>query len=242
MLKIRAFRAIDDEDTCLRFMEGHARVLTDYGITNISTNNSEWKDSPHVYGVIAENEQGVIIGGMRLHLTNAADVLPLEKAVGDQDTKIADLIYSYSLGVAAEACGLWNAREAAGYGVSILLVRALLVIAYQLRLESVFTLCATYTVYITKQMGSSPIDSIGDNGVLIYPVINYKARFFQNTDVSNLSAADEQNRTRIMELRQTPNQIATELVAKYPVEVRYNLLIPNLNILKEYVVVSVLQR
>ncbi len=227
MLKIRAFRAIDEPDTCLRYMEGHARVLTDYGITSISTNNSTWKDNPSVYGVIAETEEGEVVGGVRLHLTNDLEPLPVEKAVGDQDPKIANYIYSYPLGHAAEACGLWNARKLGNLGVSILLVRALLIIAPQLKLQSIFTLCAPYTIHITKQMGSYLIESVGDNGVIIYPIINHRARFFENKDIIELGLADESNRKRILDLRQNLHQTYVEVITKQPVEISYSLSIPN---------------
>lgn len=229
MLRIRAFRAIDDEASCRAFMEGHARVLTDYGITNISTNNATWKDNSSVYVVVAETEDGEMMGGIRLHVTDGQELLPAEKAVGDQDPKMAEAIYSYKLGTTGELCSLWNARRAANWGLSMLLVRSLVTIASQVNLVSMFTLCAKYTVYMTKPMGFYFEESMANQGVFIYPVINYEARFFRNPDTDNLPLADDYNRNRIFDLRKQPTQTIVEIGPKRTTEVFYDLLIPNLN-------------
>lgn len=211
---------------CLRFMEGHAKVLTDHGITSIATNNSEWKDNASVYCSIAENEAGELVGGIRLHLTNGIDPLPAEKAVGEQDPKLAEMIYSYSLGTTGEVCGLWNSRKGAGYGLSILLVRTIVAIATQVNIVSMFALCASHTVYFIKPMGFRLEESIGDNGVLLYPVINHPSPFFRNPDIINLSLAEDPDLSRILDLRQRPTQETIEVITK-PVEIHYNLQIPN---------------
>ena len=217
MLTIRAFRAIDDEATCRRFMECHARVLTDYGITNITTNNSTWMHSSSVYCVVAENASGELVGGGRLHLTDGLEPLPAEKAVGDQDATMAELVYSYPLGSTGELCALWNARRVASLGVSVLVIRSIIAIAAQLKMLSMFTLCAPYTVYLAEMMGFDLA------GVFLYKSVNLQARFFHNPNIINLHFTEELSRNRIFELRQQPKQNAIEKGPKSWVEVSYEL-------------------
>ncbi len=217
MLTIRAFRAIDDEATCRKFMECHARVLTDYGITNITTNNSSWMHSRFVYCVVAENENGELVGGARIHVTDGVEPLPAEKAVGDQDPNMAELIYSYPLGSTGESCGWWTTRSVASLGVSVLLSRAVLVVATQIKLVSLFTLCAPYSAYLAEMMGFELA------GVFTYKSINHVSRFFHNPDMKNLSSAEAANRSRIFELRNNPYQNAVEKGPKSSFEVSYRL-------------------
>ena len=35
-VRLRAFRAIDEPETCARFIEGHTHVLTSIGVTKVS--------------------------------------------------------------------------------------------------------------------------------------------------------------------------------------------------------------
>ncbi|WP_314512746.1 hypothetical protein [Xanthocytophaga agilis] len=225
MLKIRAFRAVDDEVACLGFMEGHARVLADYGITSISSNNSEWKDSASVYVIVAEKEDGTIVGGGRLHLTDGIDLLPVEKAIGDQDVRLKDILYSYPLGETGELCGLWNARQIAGSGLSILLVRSLIAITSQIGLRSLFTFCSEYTIELGRRVGFQLESGVGDNGAFIYPGINYLGRVFRIPDIYTIETATEYDRARILELRMRPDQTCLEQGSKGEVQIYYDLLI-----------------
>ena len=53
-IRIRAFRAIDDLETCLKFVSGHRRVLSIYGIENITTNTEDWMFNPGIFVVVVE--------------------------------------------------------------------------------------------------------------------------------------------------------------------------------------------
>lgn len=230
MLTIRAFRAIDDEATCRRFMECHARVLTDYGITSISTNNSTWMHSPSVYGVVVENEDGEMVGGARLHLTSKTEMLPVESAIGQQHPEISDIIYLCPIGTAGEACGFWSARKVANLGVSVLLAKTIAAICSQVAVRSVFCFCGRHTSYIAKLMGSALEESVGDKGAFAYPTPQFHSYFFHNPDIIDLPLADETNRQRILDLRLRPNQKSVETITKHPVEILYNLEIPNIRL------------
>ncbi len=62
---IRAYRAIDEEDCCNNYLEGHVQVLKDHGITNITSNNDSWKKHINTYCVIASLGPE-LVGGIRV--------------------------------------------------------------------------------------------------------------------------------------------------------------------------------
>ena len=118
MLKIRAFRAIDEEDTCERFAEGHKNVLLDYGITKVTTSNRSWFYNPGVYVIVIESEDGKsIYGGERIHIANDYAPLPLEEAIKVVDERVIDLVANYKSYGTGELCGLWNSKYIAGRGL-----------------------------------------------------------------------------------------------------------------------------
>lgn len=118
-----AFKAIDNREYCERFLKGHVSVLEDYGITNISTNNNLWMEMKNVFVIVAFYGEE-IVGGIRVHVADGKEPLPVEKAVGYIDCKVHQLINQYLETGTGELCGLWNAKSVAGYGVSLLLVRS----------------------------------------------------------------------------------------------------------------------
>ncbi len=126
MLKLRfkAFHPINDVALSERYLTGHKQVLQDYGITNITTNNRVWIDMQSVYAIVAENEQGELVGGIRLQMADGVHPLPVEKAIGHMDGRIHDVVKSYADQGVGELCALWNAKSVAGYGISVMLTMA----------------------------------------------------------------------------------------------------------------------
>lgn len=49
MFSIYAFRAVDRPLECQQFAQGHAEVLTSYGITKLTNLDYSWMDDPNVY-------------------------------------------------------------------------------------------------------------------------------------------------------------------------------------------------
>ena len=156
MIKIRVFRAIDDIESCQKYLEGHVRVLKIFGITMITSANIEWFYDPNTYVIIAESEDGVkVYGGARIQIANSTFPLPIETAVEEFDSSIHELVNRLAEnGGTGELCGLWNSREVAGYGLgSIYLGRVGVAIAKFLNLNSLFALCAPSTVKNCMQVG-----------------------------------------------------------------------------------------
>lgn len=222
----RAYRAINDRDSCERFLKGHQKVLADYGIMNVTTNNSKWMLDPNIYVVVAESEdQTEMYGGIRVHIADGKEPLPLEQAIGKMDSRIYEIIKSYVDSGTGELCGLWNSKLVAGMGISLLLIRAGISIVTQIKLDSLFTICADYTMPMVKRVGFEVEDSIGKKGDFVYPNENYIARVLRKMNAIKLDSAEELDRSRILDLRNNPIQTFSEEGTKGMIEIEYNLLI-----------------
>jgi hypothetical protein len=222
----RVFRAVDDLAACKRFLEGHVKVLNDYGITNITTNNDKWMTNPAIYVIVAEStSDGEILGGIRVHVADGKDPLPLETAIGKMDSRVYDIIKSYIDTGTGELCGLWNAKKVAGFGLSLLLIRAGISIVTQIKLNSLFTICADYTLPMVKRVGFTVEDTIGKNGDFVYPNENYIAKVLRKMNAISLDTAEEFDKNRIINLRDNPVQCYIESGPKGEMEVEYKLLI-----------------
>ena len=225
-LIFRAFRAIDEPDTCERFLNGHVKVLADYGITNITTNNRLWMQNHSIYCVIATKPHSdEIVGGIRVHIADGETPLPLELAIGKMDPRVHAIINSYLDSGTGELCGLWNAKEVAGLGLSLLLIRAGISIVTQVALDSLFTICADYTMPMVRRVGFVVEDTIGKNGDFVYPNENYIARVLRKMNAIKLETADELDRERIFSLRESPEQFFVEAGPKGDLEIDYKLII-----------------
>ncbi len=223
---IRSFQAIQRPDICELFLNGHVKVLTDYGITNITTNNRKWISMPNVYVVVALNEdRTTILGGVRVHIADGKQKLPLELAIGKLDAGIYTIIEKYIDQGTGELCGLWNAKEISGLGISLVLIRAGISLVNQVNLASLFTICADYTMPMVKKVGFTVENSIGNNGEFVYPNENYIARVLKKLNTTTLELAEELDRNRIFSLRNNPIQEFKEIGPKGEVDINYNLIL-----------------
>lgn len=228
---IKAFRAPDDKIACHKFVDGHMKVLKIYGITMITSANAEWFDDPNTYVILVESEDGEkIYGGARVQVAGGAFQLPIEKAVKDMDTTVHEAVQRYAANGTAEFCGLWNSREVAGLGIgSMYLGRAAVAITEQIKLTTMFGLCAPATVKNSARVGFEIATFLGNNGTFYYPKEDLIATAVIINDTKNLPTAEPQERDIIFDLRQNPYQHKHEIGPKgRTLDVVYDLQIPNL--------------
>lgn len=225
-LKFRGFKPVDDPELSERYLRGHTQVLEDYGITNITSNNRVWLEMPCIYGVVAEDEHGELVGGIRVQMADGVHPLPVEKAVGHMDSRIHDVVKKYYDNGVGELSALWNAKSVAGYGVSVLLTRAGISMTNQMQCNTLVGICGDYTLQMFKNVGFVVDDSLGQNGEFFYPKQDFIARVLGILNSKNLETAEDENRTRMLDLRQNPVQTYLETGPKGLVEIDYNLLIP----------------
>ena len=228
MIKIRVFRAIDDIESCQKYVEGHKRVLRVYGITMITSAKTEWFYNSNTYVIIAESETGEkVYGGARIQIANNTFPLPIETAVQELDTSIHELVIRLSKnGGTGELCGLWNSREVAGYGLgSIYLGRVGVAVASMLNLNSLFALCAPATVKNCLRVGFKIETSLGNEGLFYYPKDDLLATAVLLNDVEQLSSADPLERECIFDLKLNPRQTTIQDFSKGKIKIEFDLVI-----------------
>lgn len=192
MIKIRAFKVTDDHSACLRYIKGHHLVLESYGVTKVTSLNSSWIDDPHTYAILVESEDGKkVYGGGRIQIKSEQLLLPMEDAIAIIDKSIYD--YTNKLGVlnVAEFCGLWNSKEAAGFGIgSIYMGRVGVSIASQLNIQNLMALCSPSTLRNCLRVGFEVIRELGNNGTFYYPKEDLTATALIIRDLNQLPDAD----------------------------------------------------
>lgn len=225
-ITFKAFRAVDSPEICKEYSDAHVQVLKDYGITNITSNNQEWMRLEGVYGIAAYNEEGKIIGGIRLQMSDGVNLLPVEKAIGKLDPKIHDIVQGFLHDGVGELNALWNAKDVAGIGLSLLLTRAGIAMSNQVNCSIMLGICADYTLEMFRRVGFVVNNNLGNEGTFIYPNENYVARVLGILNSSNLLTADEYDRSRMLFIRNNPNSTATEIGSKeMEIEVTYQLVL-----------------
>ncbi|WP_194975030.1 hypothetical protein [Aquiflexum lacus] len=229
MFIFKAFRAIDDPTSCLRFIEGHANVLKEYGVTKVGSSNHFWMYNPYVYVVTVEDIQtGMMVSGVRIHIANRDYPLPIEEAIGKIDRKIHDVVDIYRENGTGEVAGLWNSRSIAGYGIgSMFLSRTAIAIAAQLKLESLLALCSEFTIQPTLDKGFQVEESIGKKGRFRYPNVDFISTCAVLRDVEKIPLALPSEKRYIFDLRKNFDSIRVENSLKGDIEIRYDLLIEN---------------
>lgn len=237
-IRIRIYRAIDNIDACKRFAKGHEEVLTSYGIKKITSSDTTWFNDDDVYMMMVESVSGnEVFGGARLHVKNNSFKLPLEQAVENLDPRINDLVQSKNNYKTGELCGLWNTKPMSGSGLSAILIRTGVakagLFAYNnLQLKYLFTLSSPWTIKMVKDIGFDVETSIGENGGFQYPTPDLMAYVLNLKDIKNLSTAITQERVDIFNLREHPIQKRTETGPKGKIEVEYNLILSDENLIE----------
>jgi len=222
---IRAFRAVDDKEACLKFVEGHKRVLENVGITEVTSSNYDWITNPAVYVILIESgDRSKVYGGARVHVADGITPLPVEDATASIDSKIVDIVRENIPEGTGEICGLWNSLEVAGYGIgSIYAIRSAICILPLIKLKTCFALCSPYTARVAKSFGFIINKSLGDNGTFYYPKIDLLATIVFVNDSSELGNSESTESAIIQSLRLQPSQERNESGPKGDVHVIYDL-------------------
>ncbi|MES2006341.1 MAG: hypothetical protein V4450_17620 [Bacteroidota bacterium] len=211
-IRIRAFRAVDDPQTCQHFIDGHRIVLEHHGIRKVTSSNDEWSKNPAVFVIVVENMDGSkLFGGARVHAANGIVPLPIEEATGYMDEKIYEIVADCAQNGTGELCGLWNSKEVAGLGVGSLFPSiAAVVIAEQIGLTTMFSLCSPATVRFNQWIGSNVLKTVGNEGTFYYPKLDLLATAVFLPDAISLSHAHPREREKMLLLRKNLKSESTE--------------------------------
>lgn len=233
-IKIKVFRADQEPEHCMRYVEGHRKVLEAYGVTQVTSANLDWMHEPYSYIIIVESaEEDRVLGGARVQLASGTVPLPIETAINDLDTRIYDFVKEKALYRTAEFCGAWNSKEVAGYGIgSIFLGRVCISIIMQLKLGSIFAFASPASLKICQRVGFRIIRSLGINGIFYYPKEDLVATALIIEDPLEVLGARDEDRSKILELREKPVQSAIERGPRGEISVDYDLRIRKEDIVK----------
>lgn len=228
-VKIRAFRAAEDVESCNRYIDGHKKILEIYGVPKVTSSTTQWKDDPNSYVILVESvESEKIYGGARIQVVSPSLPLPIEDAVGELDPYVYSLVNDLNKKRTGELCGLWNSREVAGLGIgSVFLGRAGVSIVTQIGLGSLFALCAPATVQNCLRTGFLVEERLGDKGTFYYPKLDLIATAVLLKDPVELSTADANEREKIMALRQNPKMSILENGRRGVIEIDFDLEVPH---------------
>lgn len=228
-LRIRAFRATDDPETCNRFIEGHRKVLEHHGISKVTSSTDTWATSRAVFVVVVESLDGEkLYGGARVHASDGITKLPIEEATGYMDPNIYEIVKFHAQNGTGELCGLWNSKEVAGLGVgSLFPSRAAVVIANQIGLTTMFSLCSPATVRFNQWIGSNVLTSVGNKGIFYYPKLDLVATAVFLEDAVTLKDAHPREREKMLFLRDNLHYVTQEKAPfkNVVVDVQYDLLV-----------------
>lgn len=224
-VSIKAFRADENEAECLKYVEGHRKVLETYGVTHVTSANLSWMKEPCYVILVESTDTGEVLGGGRVQVATGHLPLPIETAINKLDTRIFDMVKDRIVhGGTGEYCGLWNSRKIAGYGIgSVVLVRIGIAILNQLNLGCLFAFCSPATVPISMSVGYRIINSLGNNGTFYYPKEDLLATALMLEDPLELKYADPAERKIIFDLRDNPVYCTREQGRRGMLEVDYNL-------------------
>lgn len=230
VVRLRAFRAIDEPETCQKFIEGHRHVLANFNLEMVTSATNAWMSNPGTFVFVVESlDKQKLYGGARVQVAEGTDPLPVEEAIEKFDPEIKNLVKHYGLSGTGEGCGLWNSREIAGYGIgSIFLSRVGVAISSQIGITSLFALCAPYTVKLAENIGYRVDKRLGNEGTFYYPRLGFVATSMFYPDVFSLETAAPEDRQSILELRNNPNIERIEVLRKKEIEIHYEIQIPNM--------------
>jgi hypothetical protein len=174
-----------------------------------------------VVAVVAERGEQ-LLGGVRLHKTGGAALLPLEESVGDLDDRLFEIVKQSMLEGSGEACGLWCARGTSMWSVSLLLMQAVVALAQPLGIRTLFGLGPDHTLRLFERVGFRVVDTLGDDGGFVYPTREYTSKVIQ-MDAETLVDALPPCRRAMLALRSNLVQTRTEPCKAGLVDVAYAL-------------------
>lgn len=225
MLRLRAFKAIDDPESCKKFLKGHGDILSSIGVNKVTSSQETWVENPGTYVLVVEDPDSAdVLGGARVDTSYGNSKLPIAAATGYMDPKIYDFIAQEAESGTGEICGLWNSRKVAGLGFgSLFLTRAAVAITTQIGVKSLFALCAPYTVATAESFGYNTIKEVGNEGTFYYPKLDLLATAMLLPDTNALTTGADLEKERVASLRQDPNQRFEELSRRNTVDIQYQL-------------------
>ncbi len=223
-ITLKAFQAPEEPELCTEFLQEHRKVLEDFGISHVSTNNEIWMHDPYTFVIVALHESLGMVGGIRLKLDQPGSPLPMAEAIRKLDPKVDAVLEELQPKGNGEVCGLWNAHRYNGNGIPVLLSQAVTAIAVPAGAKTMVCFVAHYTQKHPARNGFVVLDKVGDHGSFpSYPIPRINAIAMVNPDTMLLAHANAEHRHLLYSLRLRPEQTRTEKPGGLLLEVNYQI-------------------
>lgn len=223
-LKIIAFRAVNEYQRCLEYIQGHRKVLEVHGFTHFLSNEESWMFNPETIVVMVYNEDMTeALGGARFERRMEDNLLSFERVLLSSEPEVVKQVQRRVRGGTGEICGLWNSKEVAGLNTSILLVRGVIVSLWQQHMNTIFAFNARYTNRIPIRLGFERMTVIGNNGYVPYPDDRFQAAIWRFERKNGLKRAVEYERKTMRALIEKPKQVLVETDIYENLEIHYDL-------------------
>lgn len=208
--RLSLFRAVDDPSRCERYFQGHLDLLQQFDMTGITSLGRDWFTNPHVQVMVIESlEDGMLLGGVRLHRADGHLALPTERALSfgpPLGPEVRNFVRDRLTEGIGEACGLWISRRLAKVGALPLLMSCSFAITELLGVRSLLGSCGGYTLAAFQDLGYVIERSLGAEGTFIYPSPERTAYFLALRDTLTFADATAESRDMIFDLRRRPRQ------------------------------------
>lgn len=179
-------------------------------MTGITSLGRDWSTNPEVHVMVIESqEDGELLGGVRLHKADGRHALPTELAISfgpPLGPEVRNFVRDRLAEGIGESCALWVSRRLAKMGVLPVLMAASLSIAEPLGVRSLLGSCGPYTLRPFQELGYVVEASLGDGGNFIYPSPDRNAFFIALRDTRTFADATSENRELMFDLLRRPRQ------------------------------------
>jgi hypothetical protein len=220
---LKSFYSSNDLEASMRFVEGHAAVLGEYGIKNLNTSTPSWVGDSKVIVVTVTNQENELVGGLRVHIFDGSNTVPLIDALQEIEPSIRTILSRNMPHPTAEVCGLWNSKKIFGKGLSALLCICSVVIARRIKLHDFYCFSAPYTEKMIKTNGLVDLKEVGDEGKFNYPTEEFISKVLYHPSIYTLELAETFNKERIQSLTTNPLQTILEKSPRVDYLVDYDL-------------------
>lgn len=226
--EIFAFRAADQPALCEAYLQGHQKVLSDFGIENVTSGKPNWLNNPNMYCLMLRAmDSKELFGGIRVQIADGSFPLPVEDAISYVEPRIKNVVHQFALdGGVGELCGLWVNNELKGLGMGTYLVRAAIAAANQLKFRTMIGICAKYSLQMFMNVGFTIDRSLGKEGDFSYPNDRYVAHVVGILNALTLNTSHPHDKKIMLSLRNEPLQSRVESDTGKSVRIHYNLVYP----------------
>ena len=220
-LKINTFEASRDMASCLDFSEGYFKILADQGMNSTYMTSHTWMQTEGIYGVLVSHDEK-IIGGIILCVPNGNARFPYEELTEPAKRNNKKRIPSQPEGT-CELFALWNSTDVAGWGLSYILIKSGLALAYKLGLKKALYLAAEYNMRLIDKLGFQVEHKDGLPVFYTFQESSLKTKIYLNYFFTEDDRFARNQKEEIRELANSVISHKLETVLSKKLDIEYNI-------------------